>query len=95
MVLLNIQVFWDVTLCHCYGSRTTCRTTQASYPGRLETSLFPPFEALLVFMMKGTFPAKQKQTDIPGNKQRMSRVHQNIGTKTSPNLSHISIAQRI
>jgi hypothetical protein len=62
--------------------------SQASYPTRLETSLFPPFEALLVFMMKGTFPAKWKQIDIPGNKQRLSRVCENKGTKTSPNLSH-------
>jgi len=93
--MLNIQVLWDVILCHCYGSRTTCRTTQTSYPRRLETSLFPPFEALLVFMMQGTFPAKQNQNDIPGNKQQLSRVRQNIGTKTSPNLSHISLTQRI
>ena len=72
MVLLKIQVFWDVKMCHCYGSRTTCRMTQASYPRRLETSLFPTFEAVLVFMMKGTFPAKRKQIDIPGNKQQLS-----------------------
>jgi hypothetical protein len=94
VAMLNIQIFWDVTLCQHSSSRTTCQMTQASYPRRFETSFFPPFEALLVFIMKGTFPAKWKQIDIPGNKQQWSRVCQNI-SKTSPNLSDIGLTQRI
>lgn len=94
VVLLNIQVFWDVTLCHLYSSRTTCRTTRASYTRRLETSLFPHLKLFwfswckILFLQYGNFLIF---------KVTKNGCHecQNIETKTSPTLPLISLTQRI
>lgn len=94
VILLNIQVFWDVTLCHWYSSRTACQTTQASYTRRLETSLFPHLKLFwfswwkVLFLQYGNILIF-KATNNGRHKRR------DIETKTSPTLPLISLAQRI
>ena len=94
VVLLNIQVFWDVTLCHLYSSRTTCRTTWVPYTRRLETSLFPHLKLFWFSWWKILF---LQYGNILIFKATNNGCHecQNIETKTSPTLPLISLTQRI